>query len=285
MRRALRWLRNAVLGLAALVIVGVATAYALAGRIVRRTYSEPATNITVPTDAASAAEGMRLARIRGCTGCHGPQLAGEKFIDMALMGRVASPDLTIAAREYSNADLARIIRRGVRPDGRSVVVMPSDMFSSLRDDDLGRIIAYIRSLPPSDGQRRAMKLGPVGSIMFAAGKFKPAAVLVHEADAAAASFPKPGDANADGAYLARTVCAECHGTKLEGDERGSPDLRIAAGYTLEQFTHLMRTGTALGNRELELMSPVARNRFSHFTDDEIRALHSYLLARAAVPRQ
>jgi hypothetical protein len=43
----------------------------------------------------------------------------------------------------------------------------------------------------------------------------------------------------------------------------------------------MRTGKALGNRELSLMSRVARGRFSRFTDEEIRLLHSYLVNRAA----
>ncbi len=283
MNRPLRWLRNALLGLVSLVVLAIAVSYVLAEWTIRRTYPEPVKNVTVPTAAASIAEGMRLARIRGCTGCHGPQLAGQHFIDIPLVGRVASPDLTIAAREYSDAQLAHIIRRGIRPDGRSVVVMPSSMFAFLRDEDLGNIIAYIRSVPPSNGQRRDVKLGPGGRIMFATGKFKPAAVEVREAEAASASFPGAGDLNAEGAYLARTVCTECHGTMLNG-QGGSPDLRIAAGYTPEQFTHLMRTGKALGNRELELMSPVARNRFSHFTDDEIQALHAYLLARAAVSR-
>jgi len=282
MNRALRWLKNALLGLVVLVIVAVTSAYALSERTIRRTYTAPATNIAVPTDSASVAEGMRLAKIHGCAGCHGSQLEGQIFIDEPLIARVASPDLTIAARAYSDAELVRIIRHGVRPDGRSVVGMPSGMFSSLRDDDLGKIIAYIRSLPPSEGQRRDVTLRLGARIMFAAGKFKPAAVEVREAQAASASFPRPGEANSEGAYLARTVCTECHGAKLEGDTRGSPDLRIAAGYTLEQFTHLMRTGKALGDRELELMSSVARNRFSHFTDDEIRALHSYLVARPAV---
>lgn len=284
MNRALRWLRNALLGLVAFVIVAMAAAYILSERIIRRTYAEAPTNITVPTEAASITEGMRLAQIRGCTGCHGAQLAGQMMIDVPLLGRVASPDLTIAAREYSNAELVQIIRRGVRPDGRSVVIMPSAMFSPLRDEDLGRIIAYIRSVPASSGQRRDMKLGPGGRIMFAAGKFKPTAVEVRDAEPLSGSFPRAGDTNAEGAYLARTVCTECHGMDLNGNDRGSPDLRIAAGYSLEQFTQLMRTGSALGGRELELMSSVARNRFSHFTDAEIQALHAYLLARASVPR-
>lgn len=117
-------------------------------------------------------------------------------------------------------------------------------------------------------------------VMLAAGIFKPAAAEVRETDTASGFFPAFGQTNSEGAYLARTACTECHGAKLEGGG-GSPDLRIAAGYNLDDFKRLMRTGKALGNRELKLMSSVARDRFTHFTDDEIRALHSYLVARAA----
>ena len=280
MKRALRWLRNGLIGLVVILILALASAYVISERRIRRTYRVPAANIAVPTDSASIAEGKRLAQIRGCTGCHGDQLAGQKFIDEPLLARVASPDLTIAAREYSDADLVRIIRRGVRPDGRSVVVMPSSMFTPLRDADLGRIIAFVRSVPPSNGERRSVKLGPGARIFFTLGEFKPAAVEVLEAEATSATFPKPGEANAEGAYLARTACTECHGPTLAGQGSRTPDLRIAAGYNVEQFTQLMRAGKAPGNRELTLMSSVARDRFSHFTDEEIKALHSYLVDRA-----
>jgi cytochrome c553 len=279
MNRPLRWFRNALLGLVAIVILALCVVYARSEWIIRRTYSEPARDVTVPTGQVAIAEGMRLARIRGCTGCHGQNLEGKLFIDDALVATVASPDLTRSVREYSDAELERIIRHGIRPDGRSVVVMPSGMFTPLSDEDLGKILAYLRSVPAANGQQRKVKLGPLARVMFTAGKFKPAAVEAREAVAASASFPGPDAPTADGAYLARTVCTECHGMRLEG--QGTPDLRIAAGYTLDQFTHLMRTGKATGNRELRLMSEVARSRFSNFTDAEIRALHAYLVTRAA----
>ena len=88
------------------------------------------------------------------------------------------------------------------------------------------------------------------------------------------------DPDAEGAYLARTACAECHGVQLAGSDF-APDLRIAKGYTREQFAHFFQTGEALGGRDLPLMSEVARNRFSHFTDEEEDALYAYLMARAA----
>ncbi len=39
-----------------------------------------------------------------------------------------------------------------------------------------------------------------------------------------------------------------------------PDLRLVAAYDLEQFSHLLRTGKAVGNRELSMMSGVVRHR-------------------------
>ena len=80
-----------------------------------------------------------------------------------------------------------------------------------------------------------------------------------------------------GKYLALTSCSECHGLDLRGNpDRSTPNLGIAATYSEEDFARLMRTGKALGDRELRLMSDVARGRFSHLTAGEIKALHTYL---------
>ena len=280
MKRLVRWLRNALIGLVVLVAIASLVIYIASERIVNRRFSIRATDVTPLAKESDAAEGLRLAKIRGCTGCHMPDLKGQMFIDDPLIARVASPNLTAAMREYSDVDLERIIRRGVRPDGKSVVVMPSAMFSPLTDEDLGKILAYLRSVPPVNGQARQRRLGPVARLAFVLGKFKPAAVEVREANALTASYPRPGEQHYAGAYLARTSCTECHGFDLRGDGDRIPDLRIAAGYTLDQFTSFMRTGKALGNRELKLMSDVARKRFSNFTDEEILQLHSYLVDRA-----
>jgi cytochrome c553 len=100
-----------------------------------------------------------------------------------------------------------------------------------------------------------------------------------------------------GRYVARTVCAECHGTDLHGDanpEFTSPDLAVVAAYTPEAFTRLLRTGVALGERPVGIMSEQARNNLSQLTDAEISALCGYLhglpagsrrLSAAGVPRQ
>ena len=279
MRRALRWLRNGVLGLVTVVLLFLIAAYTRSEWIVRKKHEIPGSPVTVPADSSSVAEGARIAKTRGCIGCHGDNLQGKMFIDNALLARIAAPNLTAAAKEYSDADLERIIRHGVRPDNRSVIAMPSEMFNTLSDDDTGRLLAYIRSIPVTPGQPRKMQPGVLGRIGMAVGQFNPTVANVQRALAANDSFPATESPHARGAYLARTSCTECHGITLKG--QGSPDLVVAAGYSREQFATLLKTGVALGGRELPLMSRVARSRFVHFTDDEIAALHDYLKARAA----
>ncbi|HEY3011304.1 MAG TPA: cytochrome c [Gemmatimonadales bacterium] len=283
MLRSLRWLRLGCLSGTVLLVVGSLSIYLLSERIRRRTYAEPVVAIVVPGDSQSIVEGQRLAAVRGCSGgCHGTEIEGGVLIDDPLLARVIAPNLTAAVRRYSDGDLARIIRQGVRPDGHSVLGMPSEMFSALSDGDLGKILAYLKSIPPRSGLGPEVHLGPVARVGLVTGKYHPAAEQVRRARRLSESYPGPGDSTAPGAYLARTSCTECHGVDLRGGDR-APDLRIAAGYSLDAFTRLMRQGKALGDRELPMMSPVARQRFSHFTDEELRALYRYLIARAGMP--
>jgi mono/diheme cytochrome c family protein len=64
-----------------------------------------------------------------------------------------------------------------------------------------------------------------------------------------------------GRYLARTICAECHGTSLRGavnPDFASPDLWMVAAYPADAFTRLMRDGVGLGDRDLGVMGVRAR---------------------------
>jgi mono/diheme cytochrome c family protein len=157
-----------------------------------------------------------------------------------------------------------------------MVVMPSEAFVGLTDEDLGRIVAFLKSLPAAAGPEAGLSLGPIGRIGLAVGQFKVAAQLI--ADTA----PPPQAASEEavyGRYLARTTCPQCHGADLRGTSNPdftSPDLRVVAAYSPEAFTELMRTGTAVGGRTLGMMTGWARNNLSQMTDAEISALYSYL---------
>lgn len=284
MMRLLHWLGIAVGTLVAMVVTAFVVVYAISERELRRTYPIPATSGSLPTDPAALAEGQRLATILGCfNGCHGRQAEGSVFFDEPMIARIVAPNLTASVRKYSDAELAVAIRQGLRPDGRSMVVMPSEGFVALTDEDLGRIIAFLRSVPSADGPGPDLSPGPFGRIGFAVGEFKTTARLVAESvlPPAAAS-----DNAVHGRYLAQVVCAQCHGADLRGSSNPdftSPNLGVVTAYSSEQFATLLRTGVATGGRTLGVMSSYARNNLSHLNDSEIAALYEYLRALPAAP--
>lgn len=263
-------------GVVALALVATVAIYLMGERLLERDRDFPVSPIAVVTDPATLEEGERLATITGCRGCHRPDLSGGVFFDGGiLLARVAAPNLSVVARDYTDEQLAHTIRYGVRPDGRAMVGMPSAMFYHLRDADLAAIIAYVRSVPEVDKSLPTTRVGPMGRLGLLMGDFP------LDADEIVSLGPRrepaaDGGAMATGRYVAEIACSECHGTDLRGRDGFTPALAIAAAYDDEQFGHFMRTGEALGGRELGLMSAVARNRFVHLTEDEVGALHQYL---------
>ena len=284
MRGILKWLG---IGLGALVILAlgaVAVIYIASERMVRKTYDLPLSSIALPTDSFALAEGQRLATVRGCyNGCHGERLDGGVLIDRPLLARLVAPNLTRVVAQYTDAELERVIRHGVRREGKSTLGMPSSMFYHLSDEDLGAIIAFLRSAPVTEGPSTEIRLGPLARLGLVLGKYNPQAQIIDH-DAPRLAVPDTSDHITFGKYLALTLCSECHGLDLRGNPDGSsPNLVIAASYSEEGFTRLMRTGKASGNRELRLMSDVARGRFSHLTGGEIKALHAYLNTLGSSP--
>jgi cytochrome c553 len=277
MRRILKWLGLGVGGLTVLALGAAALVYLLSEQITRKTYDLPLSSIAFPTDSLVLAEGQRLATVRGCySGCHGERLDGGVFIDEPLLARLVAPNLTQVVAQYTDAELERVIRHGIRRNGKSTLGMPSSMFYHLSDQDLGAIIGFLRSAPVTEGPATEISLGPLARLGIVLGKYNPQAELIDH-DAPRVAVPDTSDHITFGRYLALTSCTECHGLNLHGNPDGSaPNLVIAATYSEEDFARLMRTGKASGDRELRLMSDVARGRFSHLTDGEIRALHSYL---------
>jgi mono/diheme cytochrome c family protein len=279
MKRLLRWVGIVLGSVAALVIIAYAVAYVRSELLLRHTYEIPAVSISIPTDPESINEGRRLATIHGCfAGCHGKEAEGGVLFDEPIIAHVVAPNLTAAVRKYSDAELVVAIRHGLRPDGHSMVVMPSEGFILLTDEDLGRIIAFLKSLPAVEGPGPSFSLGPAGRVGFAIGQFNLVAQLIAD------TVPPPEATSEEatyGRYLARTSCVQCHGTNLRGTSNPdftSPDLQVVTAYSPEAFTQLLRAGVAIGGRKLGVMGAWAQSNLSQFNDTEIAALYSYLHA-------
>jgi mono/diheme cytochrome c family protein len=286
MRRLARVMAFAVAGVAGVALLAVAFIWVAAERALARTYARSPEAVRATLAPERVREGERLARVLGCQHCHGEGLRGRLFFDEPNVARLYAPNLTLAARDASDEQLAQAIRQGVRLDGRGEFAMPSQMFAALTDDELSSVLGYLRSLPAAGERTPAARVGLLGRIGIVTGQFEPAPTMV--AKARAARPFAPGSALAAGRHTALIACSECHGPDLAGSPSGGhgqspPDLTVSTGYPPETFRAFLRSGKAIGDRELELMSETARARFQHLTNQEIDGLYAYLKARAEAP--
>jgi cytochrome c553 len=274
----LKWLGWSLAGIVAVALVVVAGVYALSEHQLRKVYAEvPLKAFAVPHNPEAIAKGKRLATLYGCfNSCHGSTLQGMKLFDEPGIARINAPNLTRIVPEYSDAELERLLRHGVKKDGTSTWIMPSPMFSRLSDEDLANIIAFVRTAPVLDGPMREVSMGPLGRLGIVIGKFKPLATTI-PADRPHVAKTDRADSRAFGEYMVMTTCTECHGQDLKGDDfLKAPGLEVTAGYSQAAFRRLMKTGIALGDRKLGLMTEVSETRFPNFTEEELTAVEGYL---------
>ncbi|HEX5238020.1 MAG TPA: cytochrome c [Sphingomicrobium sp.] len=285
MAKVWRWTGYVIIVVLGLMAVGAAILWLLSWEKLNRHIEGRPEHLVAPT-AAELADGPRQLRVLACMDCHGQGLRGQIAIDDPSLARLYAPNLTLVAASATDQQLARAIRQGIEVDGKPLALMPSAQYARLDDRQVAALIAAIRALPRGGRPTPPVRLGPVGIVGVALGQFPTAHQLVEEDSPHLPMDVAPQFER--GRALVMVNCAECHGPALEGLELEpglkAPDLAIAAGYDLPQFTRLMRTGIAAGNRNLPVMSHRARAAFSHYTDDEIASIHAYLVARAAHQR-
>jgi cytochrome c553 len=280
-KKVLKWLGFVVAGLVGIALLGYAYIYFTSERELGRQYTL-ADNATldIPTDAAAIEEGRRISQLAGCMHCHGDNLAGTVVDDIPNLVRLVAPNISTRLPAYSDTQLATVLRKGVKPDGTSVLFMPSEMFRHLRDEDLTRVIAFLRSKPVvATGITEKTHLRPIGRLIIATGDFKPAARAI-ESLPAVDPHVDADDSITRGRYLTMNYCSECHGQDLQGVAPiNAPALAVAKGYSSDQFSRLMQEGVGTGDRQFKLMTPTAKARFTQLTADEIAAMHAYLQSR------
>ena len=237
-------------------------------------HPRPPSLVRAATTPEAIAAGRRLAAVTACAGCHGADLAGRP---LSVSGStIDATNLTVAARRLSDADLDRAIRRGLRPDATSELAMPSQAYAGFTDDEVASIIGYLRSLPPKGTLTAQPRPGLLLRANLVAGVFRPETQKLVQARPPLDAGPRL----AWGRRVAGVACGQCHGTDL-GGARGAPgpDLTVHGYYDRRQFHTLMRTGVAVDDVDMALMSRTAIASFSHFSDGEIDAIYDYLDAR------
>ena len=274
-----RFRRYALRGIAGLALIAATAAFAVWGTAQWRLHTQWDANVTplkVQPSASLVAEGERAFRVFGCWGCHHD--AGNVLFEAPNVGRLVARNISRRAADYSDDELVRLIRRGVKQDGTTAIVMPASELGRMSDQDVAAVVSYVRSLPERpDEVMSSTQWGPLGYIALASGKVDLSAAIAPTSDPPQVR-PKEGE----GEYLVSAICRGCHELDTAYDNgfgMKTPPLRaMVKAYSLDQFRHLMRTGEGAGGRDLGTMTRVAQTGFSYFTDGEIDAIHHYLNA-------
>ncbi|MDC9825876.1 c-type cytochrome [Devosia sp. ZB163] len=97
--------------------------------------------------------------IAACGSCHTPlgpegyvatQELGGRLVEETPAFTAIAPNITPAGRvkDWTDAELAKAIREGVRPDGSVIgMPMPFEVYKGLSDTDLASIVMYLRTVP------------------------------------------------------------------------------------------------------------------------------------------
>lgn len=293
-RKILKWTGIVLGSLIGLLAVAATVLYVIGSARLGKTYNFQAEVVAIPSDQAAIQHGEHVAQIHFCQECHMGDFSGTVKYTLPGLLTIPTPNLTSGAggvgSVYTDEDWVRALRHGVGYDGRALWIMPSASFSRLSDEDLGDLIAYVRSQPPVDHQLPARTIAPLGRMMLALNMIPP--VAVDQIDHTAAHpVTVPSDPTAEyGQYLVMSTCIECHGVELNGapfgppgNEKPTPNLTPGGelvGWSEEDFVTAMRTGHTPSGHQLngeEMPWPY----FGQMTDTEIEAVWLYLQALPA----
>ena len=241
----------------------------------------------------------------GCGNCHTPMGPQGPILAQDLSGRLVeknaaftaiAPNITPAGRiaGWSDAELARAIREGIRPDG-SVIgpPMPQGLYRGLGDDDLASIVMYLRSVP-------AVENDPGTSVYNI--PLPPA----YGPPIDSVTAPEQAVTVAYGAYLAGPVahCTECHtpmgpkGPLFETDlGRGgfefhgpwgtsvSPNITShadgLAGYSDAEIAEMITKGVRPDGAPM--LPPMGYGYYARMTEDDLAAIILYLRSLPPLP--
>lgn len=247
--------------------------------------------------------------IAGCGNCHTPQgpngpvaaraLAGGFVVDdnpafKAISSNI-TPDREDGIGAWTDDQIVRAIREGIRPDGTLVgPPMPIELYRGIADSDVRAMVAYLRTVPPLKGKAEKSTYHiplppsygpPVGHV----------------------EAPPRSDKVAYGAYLAGPVghCIECHSPRLPDGQRdaahtGAGGMAFAGPWGTSMSANItpnrdrglgawsdaeieraIRTGVSKDGRHL--LPPMGYAYYRGISSEDMAALIAYL--RSLPPQQ
>ncbi len=299
-------------GIVSIVIIIGFVVFVYAGA--NRKYDAPYPEITASKDSALIARGEYLAYGPAhCVDCHTPVSEfprvrmGEKVplsggLDFVmppgtLHAPNITPDVETGIGAYTDGEVARALRYGVKRDGSPLIdMMP---FYDLSDEDLTAVVSFLRYSTPVKNKRPASQWNFMGKAIHAFGLIKPMG------DGNIPPTPPRDTTIAYGHYLSESVanCRGCHtlrnmmtgayvGTEYAGnqqfevyDDKGNiikgkhlvtpnltpdPETGRMAMWPQEVFVARMRAGTAVPG------SPMPWTAYKTMTDNDLIAIYKYL---------
>ena len=290
MKKVFKWFGIVLGSLIGLLLVAGVVMYVMGNARLNKTYAFPPSNITIPTDAASIEFGKHRAEVL-CQGCHGPDLSGEeKWFDGGPLGTIDSANLTsgeggFGREAVSDEDYVKAIRHGIDPQGKPIFMPAVVSTANLSDEDLGAIIAYVKSVPPVDHVTHGQNFTPLAKILYVAGVLPrmPVETVSHEVHMTA---PARGVSPEYGEYMVNTNdCRLCHGPQLNGGPYPDPTIKLISPnltpggetnfWTEEEFINTIRTGTTPGGHQLN-PDHMPWKSYRNMSDDELKAIFAYL---------
>ena len=278
----------------------------------RRTFDAPEPELRASKDPAVVERGRYLAYGPAhCAGCHGPPehitdgtlegtppLSGGFAYDSP-MGVLHFPNLTPDEKtgigRYSDGELSRMLRHGVKPNGEAQ--LPIMEYQNISDEDVVALLSFLRSQKPIENPVPEHELNFVGKAVKAF-LVRP----VGPSRAPGAKAPPEQPTLERGEYLANRVaqCAGCHtqrdltdfsfiGPRFAGgpqiEEPWAPDLTFVppnltpdektghiVKWSEEQFVARFRAGPAIKG------SPMDWKMFARMSDADLRAIYRYLMS-------
>jgi len=279
-----------------------------------RTFEAPYPAVAATSDAAAIEQGRYLVYgPAACAYCHVPKeqwkaldagnqlpLSGKHLFRLPF-GDLYSANLTsdrdTGAGRRTDGELARILRYGVRADGRAA--MPLMEYQGLSDEDLTAIISFLRTLSPVRNDVPAHRLTTLGKAILAFA-YSPAGPI----DAPLKKSPT-GVSIERGAYLANKVsaCVSCHtdrgkdgalvGPKFAGGQRmdvaaDASNVYVSPNLTPDAKTSLIGVFTEdafvirFRQGELREGTPMPWGAYARMTDADLRSVFRYLRSLPAV---